>query len=267
MTDPRICLVTGASSGIGRAVAHELAGRGAALVLMARRADVLEDVATECRIRGAASVTVAPVDVTDDEAVAATVAATVAEHGRLDVVVNSAGLVTYGDHLETSAADFRTVIEVNLLGAATVARHTLPVLREQREGTLVLVGSLLGHVAIPGMTAYVVSKWGVRALARQLKIECADLPGVRVAYVAPGSVETPIYERALGDASANGHRPPPPTMSPERAAQAVVRHVDGRRHEMQTAFSNHAVIAAFDVVPAVYDRVVGPAFRLLSRRG
>jgi short-subunit dehydrogenase len=88
---------------------------------------------------------------------------------------------------------------------------------------------------------------------------------VRIAYVAPGSVDTPIYERALNDDS-GGHRPPPPTMSPERAAKAVVRHVDGRRHELQTAFSNHAVIAAFDIVPAVYDRLVGPAFRLLSRR-
>ncbi|MCH1865489.1 SDR family oxidoreductase [Nocardioides sp. CFH 31398] len=263
---PRVCLVTGASSGIGRSVAHELAGRGAALVLLARRREVLEEIAQECRDRGAASVDVQPADVSDDEAVGRAVAATVSRHGRLDVVVHCAGLVTYGDHVTTDSEDFRSVMEVNLVGAATVARHALPVMRSQGRGSFVLVGSLLGHVAIPGMTAYVVSKWGVRALARQLKIENADVPGLRIAYVAPGSVDTPIYERALADGS-GGHRPPPPTMSPERAAKAVVRHVDGRRHELQTAFSNHAVIAAFDIVPAVYDRLIGPAFRLLSRRG
>ncbi|GAA1926271.1 SDR family oxidoreductase [Nocardioides lentus] len=262
---PRVCLVTGASSGIGRAVAHVLAASGEILVLAARREQVTEEVAQECRDRGAASVTVCATDVIDDDAVARLVATTTAAYGRIDAVLHCAGLVTYGTFLDTDPADFDTVVDVNLKGAANVARHTLPVLREQGRGTLLLTGSLLGHVAVPEMTAYVVSKWGVRALARQLKIENADLPGVRIAYAAPGSVDTPIYDKALDDGGATS-KPPPPVMSAEKVAGRIVRHLDAYRHELQTAATNNVVIAGFEIMPWVYDRAIGPAFRLLSRR-
>lgn len=257
--------MTGASSGIGRATALDLAARGHHVVLLARREAELSEVASLCRDRGAASATVAPADVADDAAVAHQVAVVLQQHGRIDAVAHCAGLVTYGRLEETSADDFRTVVDVNLGGAATLARHVVPVLRRQGQGTLVLVGSLLGHVAVPEMTAYVVSKWGVRALARQLKIENADLPGVRVAYVSPGSVDTPIYGHALEDGG-RPSRPPPPTISAERVAALIVRHLDARRPSSQTALTNYALIGAFTATPALYDRLVGPAFRLLSRR-
>lgn len=259
-----ITLVTGASSGIGRATALALATRGHHVVLVARREQQLREVADACRAAGGTA-DVAPCDVADDTAVAAVVDGAVQRHGRLDAVAHCAGLVTYGRFEETAPEDFDTVVDVNLRGSANVSRHVLRVLRRQRHGTLVLVGSLLGHVAVPEMTAYVVSKWGVRALARQLKIENADLPGVRIAYVSPGSVETPIYERALDD----GGRPgvaPPPAVSPEVVAAKIVRHLDARRPSSQTALTNYALIGAFTAVPALYDRLVGPAFRLLSRR-
>lgn len=145
-----------------------------------------------------------------------------------------------------------------------MARHVIPVLRRQRRGDLVLVGSLLGHIAVPEMTPYVVSKWGVRALARQLKIENGDLPEVRISHVAPGSVDTLIYDNALDEAG-GVNTAPPPAISPERAARTVLRAAGSRRLPHQTAVSNYVLIGAFRLLPAVYDRFVGPAFDVVSR--
>ena len=260
-----VVIVTGASSGIGRATALLAAEERHHLVLVARDEEALEKVAAECAERGCASVLVTPADVEDDEAVAGVVAATLEEHGRIDAALHCAGIVTYGRMEKSSADDFARVIGTNLLGSAAVARHVLPVLRDQEQGDLVLVGSLLGHIAVPDMTSYVVSKWGVRALARQLKIENGDLPDVRITHVAPGSVDTPIYDRAL-DSAGMVNTAPPPTISPERAARNVLGAIGSRRSETQTAWLNYAVIGAFRLAPAVWDRAVGPVFNAVSRR-
>ncbi len=266
--NPRTVLVTGASSGIGRATAIQAAAAGDHVALLARRKDVLHDVAEECRAAGAAGTTVVAADVSVDTEVADAVAEVVRTTGRLDAVLHCAGVVSYGRTEDTAPEDFDSVVSINLLGTANVARHVVPVLREQGEGTLVLVGSLLGHINVPEMTPYVVSKWGVRALARQLHIENLDMPGVRIVHVAPGSVDTPIYGSAL-DSAGGVNTPPPPAITPERAARAVLRHAHGLRapvRSVQTAWSNYALILAFNVAPAVWDRTVGPAFELASRR-
>ncbi len=265
----KVVVVTGASSGIGEATAHLAAERGHHLVLVARDEEKLNGVAAVCEERGAASTQVVTADVGEDGDVARMVDAVLTEHDRIDAVLHCAGVVTYGRTEETSEEDFSQVVRTNLLGTAAVARHVVPVLRRQEEGDLVIVGSLLGHVNVPEMTPYVVSKWGVRALARQLKIENGDLPRVHISHVAPGSVDTPIYDKALDDAG-GVNAPPPPTISPERAARSVLAQVGAplvlRRSETQTAWLNYAVIGAFRLAPAVWDRFVGPAFELASRR-
>ena len=261
----RVIVVTGASSGIGEATALLAAEERHHLVLVSRTEDSLEKVAAACEERGAASATAHAADIGDDDSVADLVARVLADHGRLDAVLHCAGIVTYGRTEDISADDFAAVIETNLLGTAAIARHVVPVLRRQEEGDLVIVGSLLGHVNVPEMTAYVVSKWGVRALARQLKIENGDLPGVRISHVAPGSVDTDIYDNAL-DSAGMVNTPPPPTISPERAARSVLGQVGTRRLESQTAWLNYALIGAFRLAPPVWDRLVGPAFDLVSRR-
>lgn len=263
-----VVVVTGASSGIGEATALRAAGEGHHVVLVARRAEVLEEVAEACREAGAASADVVTADVSDDASVAAMVKQAVDLHGHLDAVLHCAGVVSYGRTEETSAEDFADVVGTNLLGAASVARHVVPVLREQGRGDLVLVGSLLGHIAVPEMTPYVVSKWGVRALARQLVIENVDKPHVRISHVAPGSVDTPIYDKALDDAG-GVNAPPPPTISPERVARVVLDRVGARVHrsgEVQTAYLNYGVMAAFRLAPRTYDHVIGPLFDVVSRK-
>lgn len=260
-----VVVVTGASSGIGRATALLAARRRHHVVLASRSLEALEEVAAACDGAGASSTLVQPTDVGDDESVAELVARTVREYGHVDAVLHCAGIVTYGRTEETTPDDFASVVSTNLLGTAAVARHVVPVLRRQGYGDLVIVGSLLGHLAVPEMTPYVVSKWGVRALARQLKIENGDLRHVHISYVAPGSVDTPIYERAL-DAAGMVNTPPPPAISPERVARVVLRQIGSRRTETQTALLNYALIGAFRGAPQVWDALIGPVFHLVSRR-
>jgi short-subunit dehydrogenase len=264
-----IVVVTGASSGIGQATALLAAEGGHDVALVARREDKLEEVAAACAERGAASTLVLPCDVADDNAVEKTIAAVLDEYGVIDAVLHCAGVVTYGRTEDVSAEDFAQVVSTNLLGAASVARHVVPVLRRQRQGALVLVGSLLGHIAVPEMTPYVVSKWGVLALARQLRIENVDVPGVRIVHVAPGSVDTPIYDNAL-DAAGGVNSPPPPTISPEKAARVIYDQIGSFRGRLQasvqTSWTNHGLVAAFRLAPVVWDRAVGPLFDAVSRR-
>lgn len=257
----RVVVVTGASSGIGRATAVRSSGEGDHVVLVARSRGTLEQVADECRAAGAASVQVVPTDVSDDDAVAACVHSVLHRHGRVDAVVHSAGVVAYGRTEDVPVDVFDGVVRTNLLGSVNVARHVVPVLRAQRAGSLVLVGSVIGHIAVPSMSPYVVSKWGVRALARQLQLENRDVPGVHVSYVSPGGVDTPIYEQA-GTYDGFVGRPPPPVASPEKVARIVLRRLDHPRKRTQVNLSNHVMQAGFSALPGVFDLLIGPSFRL-----
>ena len=232
--------------------------------MLARSRGELEDLVEECVHVGAASAGVEVADITDDRRIAQVVDHVVHTHGRLDAVLHCAGVVTYGRTELVSPEDFEQVVSTNLLGSATLARHVVPVFRDQERGVLVLVGSLLGHIAVPEMTPYVVSKWAVRALARQLTLENVDLPDVHVAHVAPGSVDTPIYDHAL-DAAGAVNTPPPPVISPERVAEQVYRQIRHPRAESQTSVVNHALIWAHDRLPFLWRRLVGPVFRATSR--
>ncbi|MCY4727397.1 SDR family NAD(P)-dependent oxidoreductase [Nocardioides sp. STR2] len=261
---PRVVLVTGASSGIGEAAAHRVARRGDHLVLLARGRDALDRVARDCDALGAASTTALTADVSKDDEVAAAVATTVERHGWIDTVVGSAGVVAYGRVEDVPAEVFDQVVATNLLGTVNLARHVLPVLRTQGSGSLVVVGSVIGHIVVPDMAAYVVSKWGVRALVRQLRVDNRDRPGVRIGYVAPGGVDTPIYRQAATYGDAAG-RPPFPVTSPERIARRALDVADGRRSGGQVGLANDVIRFGFTALPWAYDRLVGPLFAVAAQ--
>lgn len=254
-----ILLVTGASSGIGRATAIEASHRGDRVVLAARDKAALEAVAEECP----GETLVVPTDVGSDDEVAALVEAALERFGRLDVVISNAGVVSYGRTEDVPVEVFDGVLRTNLLGSANLARHVVPVLRRQEAGTLLLVGSVLGHVAVPTMTPYVVSKWGVRALARQLQLENRDLPGVHIGYVAPGGVDTPIYGNAANYVGYAG-QPPPPYVSAERLARQLLARVRLPFLPAQLNVANDVIRFGFTFLPKVYDRLVGPLAQRLT---
>ncbi len=265
-TSAQVVLITGASSGIGRACAERMAGPGTVLVLCSRSAQALEVVAARCRERGA-TVDVAVLDVTDHARVEEVVTAAVAAHGHLDVCISSAAVMAYGTHVQTPTAVFDRVVAVNLLGAAALARSVLIVFRAQRHGTLVVIGSLLGRVPVPLAGSYVVSKWGLRGLTRSLRQEQRDLPDVHVTSVAPGAITTPIYRQAATYLGRVGS-PPPPTTTPERVARVVAKAVARPRRERDAdvlgGLLNKVMRLGFLVVPSLYDVLVGPLMRRLG---
>lgn len=256
-------LVTGGSSGVGRATAVKFGERGARVLLLARGRSALEEAAAEVRAAGAADVDVCPADVTDEAAVRSVVDAAVARFGRLDVVVHCAQVMAYGRIEDVPADVFSTVVRTATDGTANVARAALPVFRRQGAGHLVVVSSLLGSVTAPLMGSYVTAKWGQLGLVRVLQQETRDVPGIHVSAVAPGGVSTPIYAQGATYMGSTG-RPPVPVYSTERVARAVLAVLDRPRRLVQAGVLNPLVIAGFRLLPGVYDALVGPLLRALA---
>ncbi len=260
---PQTVLITGASSGIGRATAMELAGRGARLVLVARGRDPLVEAAAEALAAGAQAALVRPADVTDEDAIQAAVDAAVAEFGRLDVVVHAAQVMAYGRIEDVPREVYEQVVDVAVHGTATVARVVLPVFRKQGAGHLVVVNSLLGSIAAPLMGSYVTAKWGQLGLIRVLQQETRDEPGISVSAVQPGGVDTPIYFQGATWTGSTG-RPPPPVYSPQRVARAILSTLDRPRRIVQAGLFNPLITAGFRLVPGVFDALVGPLLQRMA---
>lgn len=192
----RVCLVTGASRGLGRAIALALAEQGATVVGTYRSG---KEAARE--VEGAASgpgtVALQHCDVTDAASVQALVAAVHAEHGRVDALVNNAGVWRGGRLVDLPVEDWLQVVDADLTGVFTVLKAVLPGMVEARSGRVVNVTSVIGVTGYPGDAAYSAAKGGVNSLTRSLAKELAR-SGVAVNAVAPGPVETEMTER-LGE--------------------------------------------------------------------
>jgi NAD(P)-dependent dehydrogenase (short-subunit alcohol dehydrogenase family) len=184
-------LVTGAASGIGRATAERLAAEGATLAITDVNAEGLEETATTCREAGAGVLAMVS-DVADERSVVDTVAAAVAEHGRLDVLVNVAGILQFRDFRTTTLEDFQRIIGVNLTGTFLMCREAMPHLLESR-GNIVNTASTSALAGHPWTSSYAASKGGVFALTQTLAVEFGK-QGVRANSVAPGSILTPIQQ-------------------------------------------------------------------------
>jgi clavulanate-9-aldehyde reductase len=192
MTPPlsdKVALVTGASSGIGRAIALALAEQGADVAVGARRADRLASLRDQLTASGVKALTV-DLDVTDEGACRAAVDATIGEFGRLDLVVNSAGVMLLGAIVGADTADWRRMINTNVLGLMYVTHAALPHLLE-RGGDIVQISSVAGRVARKGSGVYNASKWAVNAFSEALRQEVTDR-GVRITMIEPGAVDTEL---------------------------------------------------------------------------
>jgi NAD(P)-dependent dehydrogenase (short-subunit alcohol dehydrogenase family) len=262
--DSQVVVVIGASSGIGRETALRYASRNACLVLAARSENALHDVADDCRAIGATDVVVQPTDIAAADQVQELFDVTIARFGRADIVAQCAAITAFGRFEDVPAEVFDDVVKTNLLGAANVARSALHHFQEQRSGHLVLVGSLLGMIAVPYQSPYVLSKFALSALVRVLRQENRHLPDVRIHGIYPGPVDTPVYGTA-GNYSGLTPKVPPTADAPAVVAAAIVRATDRRRSsERQVGLLNWPAILAFRLLPTVFDAVVGPFVRAAS---
>ena len=191
-----VALVTGASSGIGEATARQLATLGAAVVLVARRADRLESIVADIRAGGGDAYAITA-DITDREQARAAAAQTVTERGRLDILVNNAGALAMGPVAEADAGDWQQMLAVNVEGLVHVTQAALPHLVEAAKSSpreladVVNVGSTSAHTQRPGTAMYSLTKAGVSAFTESLRQEMVP-ESVRVSLVEPGTVSTEL---------------------------------------------------------------------------
>jgi NAD(P)-dependent dehydrogenase (short-subunit alcohol dehydrogenase family) len=186
----RVVLVTGASSGIGRATALAFGAAGAKVALVARRQDALEDVARLAREAGAATLVV-PTDVTQRAAVSTCFGAVLQHFGRVDIVVNNAGLLIPALVPDLRPADLQAMLDVNLFGALSVMQESLVAMRRQGCGTIVNVASLGGRRGVSPVGGYCATKFALVGLTEALRMELHGEP-VHVSLVLPGMVDTPM---------------------------------------------------------------------------
>jgi NAD(P)-dependent dehydrogenase (short-subunit alcohol dehydrogenase family) len=270
LIEGHVVVVTGASSGIGRATALELARRGASLALLARRAEVLQEVAAECAEAGTAAgfrpdrpPLVLPADVSDADAVEDAAARTVAHFGRLDGWVNNAAVTMFGSLLDVPLAEIRRVLDVNLMGYVHGARAAIPRFVDGGGGVLVNVSSLLGRIAQPHGAPYTMSKFAIRGLGVSLREELrlAGIRNVAVSTVLPAAIDTPIYAAAANHSGRSPH-PPPPVYTPERVARTIVRQLRRPRREVVAGgLLARALVLQHTVAPRPAERVLAEDVR------
>ncbi|HET8601567.1 MAG TPA: SDR family oxidoreductase [Segeticoccus sp.] len=252
-----VVVVTGASSGIARAAAVAFARRGSRVVVAARDAEALAEVVTECADAGGTALAV-PTDVTDEAAVRELARRAHERFGRIDVWVNAAAVILYGEFQHTPSQAYRRVIETNLMGQVHGARAALPYFREHRRGVLVNMASVWGSVGSPYVSSYVVSKFGVRAFSESLQEELRMHPetrDVRVCTVLPQSVDTPIFRHA-GNYTGHETKPVPPVVDPDRVVRAVLRSVDHPRRQRTVGVFGRALELGHAVAPVGFNRLV-----------
>jgi short-subunit dehydrogenase len=243
----RAVLITGASSGFGRALALEYASRGAHVALCARRADKLEAVATDVRSRGGEAVAI-PFDVTDMAAVSRGVLHAATMLGGLDLVIANAGYGGMQDSAYLTFDDVAPVIDVNIRGAIATLISAIPIMRSRGRGQLVGVSSLAGARGMPDSAAYCASKAALSTFLESIRIDLNPL-GIGVTDVQPGFMDTPMLEHATHWT--------PWRWPADKAARHVVRALDRSPAVIAFPWPLVAATRLAKLLPAaVYDRAM-----------
>ena len=254
----QVVLITGASSGIGAALAREFSGQGAHTVLVARRIERIEALAAELNASGPHSIAVAG-DVTRDGDMERAVSLARREFGRLDTVVANAGILVRGPILTLTLDDYRRQLETNTFGALRIIIAGLPSLQETH-GRIVLIGSLIGMVSIPGGTPYCMSKFALNGLSDGLCHELAPY-GIAVTHVMSGFVDTEIYT------DAPLRRPPNKliALTADQAARQIVSAAYRRKRCLKLPWPTKIAIFLQRHFPWVVYLAIDRAYRKATR--
>jgi short-subunit dehydrogenase len=263
----RTAVVTGAAGGIGRGIALALARRGCALVLLDVDDAGLARTQTELSVYGVA-VSTHHLDVSDPSAIAGFAARLTAEHQRVDVLVNNAGVALGGTFEEISEADFEWLFGINFWGVVRMTRALLPLLHESDDARIVNISSLFGLIAPPGQTAYAASKFAVRAFSESLRHELAATH-IGVTVVHPGGIATSIAMNSRLPQSLSADEAAKRreffasflTMPPETAGEIIVRGVENRKVRVLVGSDSRRAALLERLMPVSYWKVLGALLR------
>lgn len=262
----RVAVITGASSGIGRQLAYDLADRGMKLALAARNRSVLEEVAAACRSRLGAGrdddVIVVPTDVAELDACRALMTRTIEAFGGIDLMVANAGISMWArfDEIE-DVSIFERIMKINYLGAVYCTRFAYKSILA-RKGLFVAISSLTGKTGVPTRSAYAASKHAMQGFYDSLRVEIRNT-GAEVLVVSPGFVATEVRERALGpDGQPLGHSKRDEasgTMTVEECVRQIVVAIEKRERDLAMVRGGHLLLAAGTLMPRRIDDMTAKA--------
>ncbi|MEA5618088.1 SDR family oxidoreductase [Cronbergia sp. UHCC 0137] len=251
-----VIVITGASSGIGRATALEFAKQRSKLVLAARTEEALEEVAQECDRLGANAIVVRT-DVRYESAVQDLAERAIDSFGQLDVWVNNAAISLFARFEETPSEAFRQVIETNLFGYIYGARAALPYFRRQSSGNLINVSSVVGVTGQPYTIPYTISKYAIRGLSDSLRMELYidNAHDVHVCTVLPASIDTPIFQHAA-NYTGRQTKPMNPIYPSKEVAEAIVGLVERPQREIIVGQAAYLQILEKTLAPDLYEQMM-----------
>jgi short-subunit dehydrogenase len=249
-----VIVVTGASSGIGRETALQLAKAGAKVVLAARREDPLHSLQEECEQAGARCLVV-PTDVANEDEVNALAARAVQEFGRIDGWVNNAGVYAVGSLEQTPLHVYRRLMDVNYFGVVHGTRAAIAQMKKQGQGGVIVnVSSEASNVSTAMLSAYTASKHAVRGFTSAVRQELLDT-SVRLSNVMPAGIDTPLFEHAA-NYSGKETQAPSPVYPPEKVAHVILDMLVKPEAEIYVGAVAPVFGAIRHAAPAVFDRLM-----------
>lgn len=246
-------LITGASSGIGRDLAVQLAAAGAELVIAARRKEKLAELESEINTAGGVAL-VSVADVTMDEDRQQLLAQCQNQLGGLDILINNAGVGAMGRFDEADPQRLRQVFEVNFFALAELTREALPMLKNGDDALIVNISSVLGHRGAPLKSEYSASKFAVHGFSDAIRAELAG-DGVEVLLVSPSTTDSEFFDAAIEDDTKKDWKKRG-AMSPEAVAAKTIRAMRKRRHEIILTFGGRILVWLDRMIPGLANRIM-----------
>lgn len=257
-------VITGASSGVGRAAAEAFAKEGCNLVLAARGKEALEETAFICRNLGAITFT-APTDVSDAEQVQKLTEEALTLNGRIDVWVNNAGVMASGRFEDIPLETMDQLVKTNLLGYLYGARMVFPIFKKQRKGVLINNISIGGFIPAPYSAAYTASKFGIRGMAEGLQAEVANEPDIHVCSLYPG------LQRSTGNMHSSKYsgldfKIPPIASDPKVLAEAMVETARNPKRNVYPNLTVWPMVKVYRMFPFLFGSATTAAMRLMMKK-